>query len=130
RVIPKAVMFDNGSPFKGRLLSAFCEQVDVCLIHAAVHHPQTNGKLERAFRDDMRDFYKRYDTWLLDRLRRDLPDYVYYRNHIRGITPWAGTPLLPGSMNTRTRRFPLCWNAWGATPAMRLDAKLFRPREA
>ena len=57
RVIPKAVMFDNGSPFKGRLLSAFCEQVGVRLIHAAVNHPQTNGKLERAFRDDMRDFY-------------------------------------------------------------------------
>jgi hypothetical protein len=26
------------------------------LIHASVGHPQTNGKLERAFRDDMRTF--------------------------------------------------------------------------
>jgi transposase InsO family protein len=93
-VIPKAVMFDNGSPFKGRLLSAFCEQVGVRLIHAAVNHPQTNGKLERAFWDDMRDFYKRYDTWLLDRLRRDLPDYVYYRNHIRGHHALGGKPAI------------------------------------
>ncbi|HEY5177284.1 MAG TPA: DDE-type integrase/transposase/recombinase [Terriglobales bacterium] len=73
RVIPKAVVFDNGSPFKGRLLSAFCDQLGIRLIHASVHHPQTNGKLERAFRDDMRDFYRRYDEWLFDDLRKDLP---------------------------------------------------------
>jgi transposase InsO family protein len=84
RTIPKAVVFDNGSPFKGRLLSAFCEQLNIRLIHAAVNHPQTNGKLERAFRDDMRDFYKQYDAWRFDRLRSDLPGYVHYRNYIRG----------------------------------------------
>jgi|SRR6516162_1068681 transposase InsO family protein len=69
RTIPKAVVFDNGSPFKGRLLSIFCERVGVRLIHAAVNHPQTNGKLERAFRDDMRDFYEQYDSWLYDYVR-------------------------------------------------------------
>ena len=94
RVIPKAVVFDNGSPFKGRLLSAFCDQLGIRLIHASVNHPQTNGKLERAFRDDMRDFYKRYDMWQLDRLRHDLPAYVHYRNHVRGHRALGGKPAI------------------------------------
>jgi transposase InsO family protein len=56
QVIPKAIIFDNGSGFKGKLLSTFCERVGIRLIRSAVYHPQTNGKLERAYRDDMRDF--------------------------------------------------------------------------
>jgi transposase InsO family protein len=94
RTIPKAVVFDNGSPFKGRLLSTFCEGAGVRLIHAAVNHPQTNGKLERAFRDDMRDFYEQYDSWLFDRLRRDLPGYVHYRNFVRGHRALRGKPAI------------------------------------
>jgi transposase InsO family protein len=94
RVIPKAVLFDNGSPFKGRLLSAFCDQLGIRLIHASVNHPQTNGKLERAFRDDMRDFYRRYDTWQLEQLRHDLPAYVHYRNHVRGHRALGGKPAI------------------------------------
>jgi transposase InsO family protein len=94
RAIPKAVVFDNGSPFKGRLLSAFCGQLGVRLIHASVNHPQTNGKLERAFRDDMRDFYEHYDAWLLARLRRDLPGYVNYRNYVRGHHALGGKPAI------------------------------------
>ncbi len=94
RVIPKAVVFDNAPQFKGRLLSAFCTRVGIRLIHSALYHPQTNGKLERAFRDDMRDFYQPYDTWQLDRLRRDLPAYVYYRNHIRGHRALGGKPAI------------------------------------
>ena len=74
RVIPKAVVFDNGAPFKGFLLSAFCANIGIRLIHASVYHPQTNGKLERAFRDDMREFYRQYDTWLLE----PLSEQVYF----------------------------------------------------
>jgi len=70
RVIPKAVVFDNGTPCKGKLLAAFCTNLTMRLLHTAVAHLQTKGKLERAFRDDMRDFYRQYDTWLLDPLRR------------------------------------------------------------
>ena len=94
QVIPKAVVFDNGAPFKGKLLSAFCTQVGFRLIHAAVNHPQTNGKLERAFRDDMRDFYRQYDVWRLDPLRRDLSAYVHYRNHVRGHRALGGQPAI------------------------------------
>lgn len=90
QVIPKAIIFDNGSGFKGNLLSAFCDRVGIRLIHTAVYHPQTNGKLERGFRDDMRDFYKQHTPWLFESLRRDLPDYVHYRNYVRGHRALGG----------------------------------------
>jgi transposase InsO family protein len=94
QVIPDAVIFDNGPSFKGRLVSAFCKNLGIRLIHSAVMHPQTNGKLERAFRDDMRDFYRQYDKWLLEPLRRDLPGYVHYRNYVRGHRALGGKPSI------------------------------------
>ncbi len=94
QVVPKAVIFDNGSPFKGRLLVAFCKNVGIRLIHSAVNHPQTNGKLERAFRDDMKDFYRQYEEWIFEPLRRELPEYVYYCNHVRGHRTLEGKPSI------------------------------------
>jgi Integrase core domain len=94
QVIPKALLFDNGSPFKGMLISTFCRKLGIRLIHSAVRHPQTNGRLERAFQDDMRDFYRQYDAWLLDHLRHDLPSYVQYRNSIRGHRALGGKPSI------------------------------------
>jgi len=94
QVIPQAVVFDNGAPFKGKLLMAFCDQVGIRLIHIAVGHPQTNGKLERAFRDDMRECYRQYATWERDQLRHDLPAYVHYRNHVRGQQALRGDPAM------------------------------------
>jgi transposase InsO family protein len=63
RTIPKGVVFDNGPQFKGALLSAFCSNLGIRLIHASVGHPQTNGKLERAFRNDRREYYDQFDAW-------------------------------------------------------------------
>jgi transposase InsO family protein len=94
QVIPKALLSDNGSPFKGMLLTTFCRRVGIRLIRSAVRHPQTNGKLERAFQDDMRDFYGQYDDWLLDHLRHDLPAYVQYRNGVRGHRALGGKPSI------------------------------------
>jgi transposase InsO family protein len=94
RVVPNAMLFDNGAPFKGRLLVTFCRNLRIHLIHSAVNHPQTNGKLERAFRDDMKDFYRQYDEWTLESLRRDLPAYVYYRNYVRGHRALGGKPSI------------------------------------
>ncbi len=56
--LPQAIVFDNGPNFKGRLLKAFCHNLGIRLIHSSLQHPQTNGKLERAFRDDMKEFYQ------------------------------------------------------------------------
>lgn len=92
RTIPKALVFDNGPYFKGKLLKLFCRRLDIRLIHSAVYHPQTNGKLERAFRDDMNEFYRRRGKWVLHELRRDLPEYIEYRNNVRGHYALQGRP--------------------------------------
>lgn len=92
RTIPQAVVFDNGSYFKGKLLKEFCRRLNIRLIHSAVNHPQTNGKLERAFRDDMNEFYKRFDSWKFQPLKRSLPEYIKYRNEIRGHLALDGNP--------------------------------------
>jgi hypothetical protein len=42
----------------------------------------------------MRDFYRQYDAWILEPLRRDLPSYVHYRNYIRGYRALAGNPAM------------------------------------
>jgi transposase InsO family protein len=94
QVIPKALLSDHGSPFKGTLIQTFCKKLGIRLIRSAVRHPQTNGKLERAFQDDMRDFYRQYDAWLLDHLRHDMPSYVHYRNEIRGHKALGGKPSI------------------------------------
>ncbi|MDQ3685638.1 MAG: DDE-type integrase/transposase/recombinase [Acidobacteriota bacterium] len=92
RTIPKALFFDNGPYFKGMLLKLFCQRLGVRLIHSSVNHPQTNGKLERAFRDDMNEFYNRREKWIFNELRRDLPAYVEYRNQVRGHYALQGKP--------------------------------------
>ena len=90
--IPTAVLFDNGSPFKGRLVKVFCSNLGVRLIYTSVRHPKTNGKLERAHRDDLNEFYRRYDTLNLNVLRSDLGGYVHYRNTVRGHAALGGKP--------------------------------------
>lgn len=39
RTIPKALVFDNGPYFKGKVLEQFCRRLGVRLIHSAVYHP-------------------------------------------------------------------------------------------
>jgi transposase InsO family protein len=92
QVIPKQVLLDNAGPFRGQLLAAFCQNLGIELIHSSPRHPQTNGKLERAFRDDMPEFYRQYERWDFDVLRRDLPAYVEYRNTVRGHWALGGQP--------------------------------------
>jgi hypothetical protein len=80
--------------FEAIFLVAFCKRLGIRLIHSAVRHPQTNGKLERAFRDDMKEFSRQYHEWTLERLRRDLPAYVHYRNDVRGHRAWGSKPSI------------------------------------
>ncbi len=94
QTIPKALVFDNCSCFKGEMLTAFCRRLGTRLIHSSVNHPQTNGKLERAFRDDMNEFYRRFDKWKFYDLRQKLPAYVEYRNQIRGHYALQGNPAV------------------------------------
>ena len=56
QVMPKGVVFDQSGVFRGKLLEAFCRHLGIRLIPATPQHPHTNGKLERACRDDMPAF--------------------------------------------------------------------------
>jgi Integrase core domain len=94
QVIPKGVVFDQSGAFRGKLLEAFCRNLGIRLIHASPQHPQTNGKLERAFRDDMPEFYRHQPVWELEALRRALPAYVQYRNEARGHQALQGHPAM------------------------------------
>jgi transposase InsO family protein/transposase len=94
QVIPKGVVFDQSGVFRGKLLEAFCRHLGIRLIHAAPQHPQTNGKLERAFRDEMPEFYRQQAIWELEALRRALPAYVQYRNEVRGHRALGGRPAI------------------------------------
>ena len=94
QVMPKGVVFDQGGAFRGQLLAAFCRNLGIRLIHASPQHPQTNGKLERAFRDDMPEFYRHQPVWELAALRRALPAYVHYRNEVRGHRALKGCPAM------------------------------------
>jgi transposase InsO family protein len=94
QVIPKGVVFDQSGVFRGKLLKAFCRNLGIRLIHASPPHPQTNGKLERAFRDDMPEFYRHQPVWELEALRRALPAYVQYRNEVRGHQALQGRPAM------------------------------------
>jgi hypothetical protein len=42
----------------------------------------------------MKDFYRQYDKWILEPLRRDLPKYIYYRNHVRRHRALGGRPSI------------------------------------
>lgn len=92
--IPRAIVCDNGTYFKGKLFTEFCRRVGIRLIHAAVNHPQTNGKIERAFRDDMNEFYRQHPQWIFPELQQDLPAYVRYRNEQRGHYALQGQPAI------------------------------------
>jgi transposase InsO family protein len=94
QVIPKGVVFDQSGVFRGKWLEAFCRHLGIRLIHASPQHPQTNGKLERAFRDDMPEFYRHQSVWELEALRRALPAYVQYRHEVRGYRALKGRPAL------------------------------------
>jgi transposase InsO family protein len=94
QVIPKGVVFDQSGAFRGKLLEAFCRNLGLRLIHSAPQHPQTNGKLERAFRDDMPEFYRQQSLWELAALRRALPAYIQYRNEVRGHRAIQGRPAI------------------------------------
>ena len=58
------------------------------------YHPQTNGKLERAHRDDRRDFYAFHRGETIEQMCAKLPEYLHYRNNIRGHWVLKGEPAI------------------------------------
>ena len=106
-VIPKGVVVDQSGAWRGQLLEACWRHLGIRLIHASPQHPQTNGKLERAFRDDRPEFYRHQPGWELAALRQALPADVQYRNEVRGHRALQGRLAL--TRRAEQHRMAVLW---------------------
>jgi hypothetical protein len=66
QVMPTQVLWENAGPFRGQLLAAFGQNLGSERSHSSPRHPQTHGKLARAFRDDIPECYRQYERWDFD----------------------------------------------------------------
>jgi len=77
--IPEAVLTDNGTQFtparaeKGPF-TLWCEAKGIKHILGRIHHPQTNGKIERWFGTYKQEYDERFNC---------LDDFLYFYNHQR-----------------------------------------------
>jgi len=93
-VIPKMLLLDNERTFHSMLFKTFCNNLDIQLAYSKPYHPQTNGKIERAHWDDIREFYNIHQGKDLEQLCAELPEYLHYRNFIRGHWALKGRPAI------------------------------------
>ena len=117
REIPRAVLFDNDSSFRDARVRSFCEDLGIRIIYSRPRHPQTNGKIERAFWDDWREFYWPRLGCSVEALRMSLPGYLHYRNQFEGMLLPAGFPQRVVSTSARrtTRRASITWSLTTST---------------
>ena len=80
---PKNILSDNGTQFTSELFEEFCKQNSIKHILARVHHPQTNGKIERWFgtyKSEFHDGFKSLNEFIeyynKERMHQSL-DYKY-----------------------------------------------------
>ena len=93
-VIPTLVHYDNGSEGKCKIVQSFCENLGINLIHSTVNQPNTNGKKERAHRDDKRDFWKKISSNGVDYIQKRNNEYVEWRNNSKGHWALKGKPSI------------------------------------
>ena len=117
QVIPAAVVFDNGSAFKGKLLSAFCEQVGIRLIHTAVNHPQTNGKRNGRSGTTCGISTDNMTHGCSTRYGGICPVMFITATICGGIAPWAGSLPSPDYGSRHGWPFLPCLSDWKAAPA-------------
>ena len=93
-VIPTLAHYDNGSEGKCKIVQSFCENLGIKLIHSTVDKPNTNGKKERAHRDDKRDFWKNISSNNVDYIQEKNDEYVEWRNISKGHWALKGRPSI------------------------------------
>lgn len=93
-VIPTVVHYDNGSEGKCKIVEVFCEALEITLIHSTVNEPNTNGKKERAHRDDKRDFWGEIKSNNIPYIRKKNQEYVEWRNNKKGHWALQGKPSI------------------------------------
>lgn len=101
RVIPTLVHYDNGSEGKCKIVRAFCENLGIKLIHSTVEQPNTNGKKERAHKDDKRDFWRNIDSDNLSWIKQKNAEYVKWRNNCKGHWALGGEPSITRLMENK-----------------------------
>jgi len=93
-VIPTLAHYDNGSEGKCKIVKSFCENLGIKLIHSTIEQPNTNGKKERAHRDDKRDFWKKINSNSVDYIQKKNNEYVKWRNTAKGHWALKGKPSI------------------------------------
>lgn len=94
KAIPTVLHYDNGSEGKCKIVDVFCEAIGSKLIHSTVNKPNTNGKKERAHRDDKRDFWSEIKSTNIDYIKKKNEEYVKWRNTKKGHWALDGKPSI------------------------------------
>lgn len=75
-------------PFWGCYVISF----QLAIIHSTIAQPNTNGKKERAHRDDKRDFWNGINSNNISYIRKKNEEYVVWRNNVKGHWALGGKP--------------------------------------
>lgn len=92
--LPSIIHYDNGSEGKCKIVKVFCEALEIKSIHSTVNQPNTNGKKERAHRDDKRDFWGELKSQNIDYIKKKNQEYVEWRNTKKGHWAIKGKPSI------------------------------------
>ena len=76
------LLSDNGSCYVASELTSFLQKRGIVPIHGRIHHPQTQGKIERYHRS-MKNVVKLNNYFCPDELKDALEQFVTYYNHHR-----------------------------------------------
>lgn len=105
KIIPSMVHYDNGSEGKCKIVEVFCESLGSKLIHSTANQPNTNGKKERAHRDDKRDFWSEIKSENICYIKKKNKEYVKWRNDKKGQWALKGKPSIT---RLRENKKPKC----------------------
>lgn len=105
KVIPALAHYDNGSEGKCKIVDVFCEALGIKLIHSTVNQPNTNGKKERAHRDDKRDFWSEIKSTNINYIKKKNEEYVEWRNTKKGHWALKGKPSIT---RLKENKKPIC----------------------
>lgn len=90
---PQQFYSDNGSAYRSRILHQVGHRFGIAMPHTPAYQPQGRGKIERFFRTVREQFLAKTEARTLDRLNRELQDWVasYHQTPHEGIN--GETPL-------------------------------------
>lgn len=88
---PDALYLDNGSTYRGEVLSTACARLGITLLHAKPYDPQARGKMERfwrTLREGLLDYLR--DVASLAEVNQKLQAFLTKRYHVRSHASLLG----------------------------------------